>query len=101
MSLVHERRHRRLLEHGGMAVKQVLRGGKDVDEVRGHDDVGQPERGKEHLAEGAHVDHPIVRVEPLERGERSPYVARLAMSLNGLPTFQINGHCRKSILALS
>jgi hypothetical protein len=76
--LGHELGYRGLLEERSVRVEEPFRGGEGVHEMRGHDEIGQTKRGKEDLAERSHIDHPVVRIEPLKRGERPPGVAILA-----------------------
>ena len=62
-----------------MPVGQRARGDERLDQLRRHDQVPEPERREEHLAERPRVDHAARRVEPLERRERASRVAVLAV----------------------
>src|SRR6476661_3523071 len=50
-----------------------------VDNRRWNDDVSEPQRRKEDLAEGADVDHASGTIETAERGQRRSLVAKLAV----------------------
>src|SRR5262249_483251 len=54
---------------------------KSIHQIGGHDYIADPKGRKEHLAESAGVDHPVLAVQPLQRCDWSARIMILAIAI--------------------
>lgn len=79
VALGHEVGEHRLLEQWRPPRCDRFHGGDAVDEIAGHDQVAESQRGEEHLAEAACVEHQTPLIERLKRRHRCAGIAILAV----------------------
>ena len=60
-------------------VERLAQPDERVPQRRRHHHIAHPQRGKQHLAEGADIDHAGPAIHPLERAQRPARVAILAV----------------------
>ena len=73
-----ELRQRELVDRAAVAVGERLGGDDVVDQIGGEDEPAQPDTGRERLARGPGIHHPL-RGERLQRAQRVAVVAELAV----------------------
>src|SRR5258707_11485739 len=78
ITLAHELRDHRLVQARRLAVDQVARRDISLQQRLGHHGVADAQTREQRLVEGADIDHALVLVQALQRGERPAGVAELA-----------------------